>query len=73
MKLYDKNSDLLSERKQTVAFCRLHVQFRYDLGIFPYLTLVMQRILEGAGHGFALNKPKFNYWGDEYVKWIKSL
>ena len=30
-------------------------------------------ILEGAGHGFALANPKFRYWGDEYVQWIRSL
>lgn len=45
----------------------------YDARLDEYQIKHRTLILEGAGHGFALNKPKFNYWGDEYVKWIKSL
>lgn len=35
----------------------------------PHHTLV----LDGATHGFGLNNKKYSYWGEEYVRWIRTV
>ena len=35
----------------------------------PHRTLVLQ----GASHGFALGQPKYSWWADDYVHFLKEL